>query len=340
MGVYASSGKERTIKVLISSGWIGGAGGAERAMYSILRALEADDVDVVVRHRLGGPLGVAGDHHNVVTIRDWRWRGAARKAGAAGSVVQRAVNPLRRRLSPRYDVYLQFLSGMNLSSAATASVKLLVPSGNQVPDWVAQDFDYIALQAPDNARFVPDGARSILLPPPVLPLADESTHPTVALPTDYYLTVFNPYDPVKGLDDLARAAASSPRPIVWCHSQKTLSFDIPAELAHHPRVIHVDDPSPAEMKYLYENARAYLCFSKSEGFGWGIADALRHSRAIVSRRLGVLSFPQADVPRVIEVDEPWRVDWSLIETRAGDPDAQLEWIAPEAFRRRLLEVTR
>lgn len=326
------------MRVLISSGYLGGAGGAERALFSVLNALEADKVDVVVRHRLGGHLAAAGGHAKVTTIGDWRWRGAARTTGAAGLLVQRAVNPLRHRFSSHYDVYLQFLSGMNLSSAVRASVRLVVPSGNQIPESVAKHFDYVALQAPDNAKFTPLEAKSILLPPPVLPLSPHALAPPVELPDEYYLTVFNPYDPIKGLDDLARAAATTPHPIVWCHSEKTLSFEIPGEFSDHPGIVHVDDPSPAELRYLYENTRAYLSFSKSEGFGWGIADALRYSRAVVSRRVGVLSFAEAALPQVIEVDEPWQVDWSLIESRADKPDARLEWLSPGQFRRRLVEV--
>ena len=41
-----------SLRVLISAGWLGGAGGAERALYSILRALDGDRVEVVVRERL------------------------------------------------------------------------------------------------------------------------------------------------------------------------------------------------------------------------------------------------------------------------------------------------
>ncbi len=328
------------MKILISSGYLGGAGGAERALFSILRALEADEVDVVVRHRLGGHLAAFAGSTTVSTIQNPRWRGAARTRGLGGLLMRGAVNPIRRRLLPDYDVYLQFLSGMNLSSAAKASVRLVVPSGNPIPEWVAQDFDYVALQAPGNAKFVPAGTKGLLLPPPVLPLSTHGVAPQVKLPDEYYLTVFNPYDPIKGMDDLARATETAPHPIVWCHSQKTLAFDIPDEFARHPRIIHVDDPSPAELQFLYENTSAYLSFSKSEGFGWGIADALRYSRAVVSRRVGVLTFPETALSRVIEVDEPWQVDWSSIESRAGDPDPRLDWLSPGQFRRRLVEVGR
>lgn len=329
------------MRVLISSGYLGGAGGAERALFSILQALDADRVDVVIRHRLDGHLATVGRDTRVLTIRDWRWRGAARRSGPLGALMQRVINPIRRRLLPEYDVYLQFLSGMNLATAVSARVKLLVPSGNEIPEWVAQHFDHIALQAPDNVKFVPASVSSVLLPPPVLPLSHEAIPPEIELPPEYFLTVFNPYDPVKGLDDFARALSSAPQPIVWCHSQRTLRFEIPRELSEHPRIIHVDDPSPAELRYLYENAWAYLSFSKSEGFGWSIADALRYSRAVVSRKVGVLTFPEAALPRVIQAAEPWGVDWSLVnDVGSSAPDVELDWLSPVQFRERLLEVAR
>ena len=324
------------MKVLISSAYLGGAGGVERAMFSILSALAEDDVDVVVRRRLGGHLSEVAGQPRVHTIRNWRWRGASRQSGLPGFLMQRVVNPVRRRLLPEYDLYLQLFHGISLTPVVKASVKLLVPAGNSVSVSEAEQFDHVALEAPGNTRFVPPGFSSLLLPPPVLPLSDESVRPAVPLPKDYFLTVFNPYSPLKGSDDLRRALSSAPFPVVWCHSQRTLSFEIPSDLAEHPRIIHVDDPTPAEMRYLYENSRAYLSFSRSEGFGWSIADALRYSRAVVSRRVGVLSFEEATaLRRVVPVSEPWSVDWSSIAGREGEPDAALAWLSPERFRERL-----
>lgn len=77
---------------LVSAGCLGGAGGAERALDSVLRALEADEVDVVVREQLGGPFAQIGARTQVFPL-DWRWRASARTTGIKGALIQRAVNP-------------------------------------------------------------------------------------------------------------------------------------------------------------------------------------------------------------------------------------------------------
>lgn len=277
------------LRMLISAGWLGGSGGAERALYSVLRALDGDRVDVVVREHLAGAWSITPAGVRVSSPFDREWWGAGHRKGAKGFVLQRVANPVRRVVHGRYDVYLQFLAGATISSAARADVRLVIPSGNAVAPEVADRFDAVAMQAPDNARLVPPGVRAVLLPPPVFDLATRRETPSVPVPDRYLLTVFNPYDPVKGLADLKRAADEAPLPFVWCHSQATLRFDIPVELREHPRIHHVTDATPAQLRFLYENCAAYVAFSRTEGFGWSAADALRYAPAVATRPIGVFS---------------------------------------------------
>ncbi len=326
------------MRILISAGWLGGAGGAERALYSILRALGGHDVDVVVRQRLGGPLAEIGDGVRLYPPTNPRWFASSLKYGVKGQLVQRLVNPVRRAVLPRYDVLLAFHSGPDLTRAVRASVKLLVPSGNHISVERASGYDHVALQAPDNQQLAASGVPTTLLPPPVFDLAVNSLAPAVDLPGEFCLTVFNPYDPIKGTDDLLTAVESTPRPIVWCHSQQTVGFDVPAVLRDHPRIIHVEDASPAEMRYLYERCLAYVCFSRSEGFGWSIADALRYSPVIVSRRIGVLSFGDATRHGVLEVGRDWDFDWARIADAKPEATRDLRWLSAAAFEQRLVEL--
>lgn len=326
------------MRVLISAGWLGGAGGAERALHSVLRALEDDDVDVVVRQRLGGPLAKTGPRTHLYPPLGWRWRAAARESGVKGLLIQRVLNPVRARILPRYDVYLQFFHGPNLNPTIRARVRLLIPSGYEVPLEVAARYDAVALQSPDNVRFVPEGSPTVLLPPPVYDLAETAEAPAVDLPEHFYLTVFNPYGDVKGTDDLARVAATAPHPIVWCHSQATVRFEIPKALADHPRIIHVDDPTPAEMRYLYERCAGYVSLSRSEGFGWSIADALRYSPAVFSRRIGVLTFPQAADAAPSDFKDELDFEWQLPPDLGAGP-RDLTWLSGPKFRERLRQIS-
>jgi hypothetical protein len=252
------------LRVLISAGWLGGAGGAERALYSILRALDGDRVEVVVRERLAGAWSVTPPGVRVSSPSDKEWWGAGHRAGAKGFVLQRLANPVRRALHGRYDVYLQFLAGATIAPGRPAGRQPRHPLRQcRRPGGRTGRFDAVAMQAPDNARLVPHGAGSVLLPPPVFDLAPRPEAPVVPVPDRYFLTVFNPYDPVKGLADLKQAADEAPLPFVWCHSQATLRFDVPLELREHPRIHHVTDATPPQLRHLYENCAAYVSFSRN-----------------------------------------------------------------------------
>lgn len=328
------------MKVLVSAGWLGGAGGAERALYSVLRALGPDKVDVVVREQLGGPFAEVGNSTRVYSLLDWRWKASSRTSGVKGALIQGILNPIRRRILPHYDVSLQFFSGGNVNPAVNADVRLVIPSGLTISPEMARKFDLVALQAPDNVELAPPGAPTVLLPPPLFDLADHAEELAQPVPERYYLTVFNPYGPVKGAEDLARAADVAPYPIVWCHSQRTLQWPIPFGLDQHPNVVHVDDPAPAQMRHLYENTLAYLSFSKTEGFGWSTADGLRYSGAVVSRAIGILSFDEAWQDRVFRVGDEWEVDWSALPVTPLPAGRDLSWVSPSHFRERLLALGR
>jgi len=319
------------VKVLVSGRYLGGAGGLERALFSSIVALQDDQVDVVVSKRLGGPWGRVPPNATVFDRENWRWRGASRFSH------DHPLNIVRRNILPKYDVVLQQKRGQDVTSTSRASMRLLIPAGNTITE-PRPLFDYVALESPDNITLVGANTPTILLPPPVLPLSERAEKPQVKLPTEYFLTVFNPYSPVKGVDDLARAADSAPLPIVWCHSDRTLTFEIDPSLIEHRNIIHVSDADPSELRYLYEGCAAYLSFSRSEGFGWSIADALRYSRSIVSREVGVLSFRESHQDDVHLIGEVWDFNWSKIDPNAPRPTRDLSFLSADRFRATLHET--
>ena len=308
-------------------------------MSSILRACAEDHVDVVARKVVGPTPDGDAAPRRLWDRGHWRWAGSKSTVGLNGAIAG-VVNPVRARLFPEYDVHIRLYQGVELNAAVRARLRLLVPSGNAIDLTTAMPFDYIAMQAPDNAAFVPDGAAAALLPPPLYPLSAESRQPSVALPPEFYLTAFNPYGPIKGTDDLERAVEDTKLPIVWCHSDKGVVNHVPNGLRDHPRVVHVPDPSEAELRWLYEHCAAYLCFSKTEGFGWSIADGLRHTPVVVSRDIGILTHPAArDLPGVVRVDADWHVDWTDLPLERGAlPDRDLSFQSPATFRRSLVDL--
>ncbi|MFW5464504.1 hypothetical protein ACOCJ7_18185 [Knoellia sp. CPCC 206453] len=301
--------------------------------------MEVEEVQVVVREHLDGPWSRVPSATRVATSESVMWYGAGHQAGVKGRVLQLVANPIRRMLTRRYDVYIQTMAGANLASAVRAPVRLVIPSGNVVPAAMRAHFTAIAMQAPDNTRFVPPGMKSTLLPPPVFDLAPRAEAPSQDIPDEFLLTVFNPYDPIKGLSDLARAADEAPLPIVWCHSEATVRFEIPEELLLHDRIVHVTDASPEQLRYLYERCAAYFSLSLSEGFGWSTADALRYSQAVVTRAVGVFSNPAAQQPGVTLVSSPQEICWDSVLASAAPPGTRdLSLLEPSRFRARLHDI--
>ncbi len=165
--------------------------------------------------------------------------------------------------------------------------------------------------------------------------------PSVPVPNEFLLTVFNPYDPVKGLADLERAADEAPLPFVWCHSQATLRFDVPVELRDHPRIHHVTDATPAQLRFLYESCSAYVSFSRTEGFGWSAADALRYAPAVSTRPIGIFSNESAWQPGVALVGDTGEIDWErLLEGSSAPAGRDLAILDGGSFRSRLRQVIR
>ena len=307
----------------------------ERSLHSIVRALPDDEVDVAVNRVVDGPWSLLPEDAHRLSI--WRCYQAPEHRRLRRLAIATAGNPVRRLLSAHYDLHIAMRWGPDMTRSTKARHRTLIPGGNPVGD-LEERYDTIALEAPDNRSFLGGSVRAAVVAPPLWPLSNHAEVPG-NLPDRYFLTVFNPYGTVKGTDDLEAIIDSLPLPIVWCHSARSISSDIPEYLAKHPNLIHVEDPSVHQLRYLYEECYAYLSFSRSEGFGWSIADALRYSRRVVSRPVGVLSFPAAHQAGVHLLRDGWSDDLAFleeIEPCMGLRD--LSWLDPAGFRARLLEL--
>jgi len=274
------------MRILLSTRILGGSGGAERNAWAMIGALAQDDVDVCAAYRLPGNFVPSSRDFNL--IPRYRWRPYSRVPG---------LSPLIRALSisapegKEYDLYIQLRSGPSLSGRTMARCKLLIPSGGSTHG-LGTAFDAIAIQSPADRENADQSARTVLLPPVVTDLADAST-PVEGVPPEFVLTVFNPWGPKKGLEDFRAIAPRLHLPVVWCMSNSSRA-DYTELRAIPTNVYVVRDPSLAQLRFLYERAASYLCTSRSEGFGWSVADALQYGLPVVSRRVGVLSYPQFD----------------------------------------------
>ena len=318
------------MRILISTPWLGGIGGVERNVACTIRALADDHVDVCARHVIRSEYLVRPQHGKVWHPARWLRPHDKRK------ILSRVWPPVHQLLRPRqppYDLYLQYAYGRDVRDRFSARCSMLRTSGKDVRD-VETTYDYVALDAPGNSSLIGAGANPVLLPPPLEPMAASSIAVT-GLPSRYFLTVFNSHASSKGGDILARHARRLPLPVVWCWSGRWgRRNDIPSV----DNLIPLESVSQGQLRFLYEHCAAYVSFSRSESFGWAIADALQYGAPVFSRQVGILTYPDLDL-RGVHV---YSSESELVDLVATPPEEKyqrdLAQLSPGMFRCRLHEL--
>ena len=91
--------------------------------------------------------------------------------------------------------------------------------------------------------------------------------------------------------------ATAEIPIVWCYDASALieqglsdKLDLIEQVESHRMVRVAKNLSIEQIYALYRDCRGYVSFSKSESYGWSLADAISFGKPICSRRTGVLSY--------------------------------------------------
>ncbi|MFZ2188492.1 MAG: hypothetical protein WAV73_02960 [Candidatus Moraniibacteriota bacterium] len=259
-------------KIAISTSVIGGIGGAERDLFSVIKAFYDCSIDVYTNNVVDSELMPEVKNLNIFVNKIQNWK-----------IIKK---------NRHYDLYLHynFLNATYLGDKLNCKLKIINPCGNEVFK-KEHLFDYVISQSPQGTKLFKNQAKNLLLSQPVS-FVSAATEPVDDLPEKYLLTVFNPYGkkptPIKGHDVLYAISKKLPFKIVWCYSLKTKKWKGLEKT--HKNIIYLESASQAQLRYLYENALAYVSFSRKEGFGWSIADALLHQKPILSRQVGVLSY--------------------------------------------------
>jgi hypothetical protein len=267
------------MRILISSARFGGSGGIERHVASTIACLgPRHEIDVYAVEISSTGYVTHPTRGRVIDARQTSERVLRR--------VSRRI-PLQRRR--HYDAYLHYQHGIDLQDRFDVGVRMVIPCGDDVRH-LEERFDAVLLEAPDNDRFVGDQAKAVLVPPPLDRPADRAVA-VDGLPDEFFLTIFNPHLPRKGLADLRDVAPRSPLPFVWC-----LSGNYPVDLATEERaaIVPLVDASQEELRFLYERCRAYVSFDHNHAFGWSLADALQYGAPTLSRGRGVMTIPGID----------------------------------------------
>jgi glycosyltransferase involved in cell wall biosynthesis len=261
---------DEPLKIALSAGIVGGIGGMERNVFTVCKAMEAHTIDIFA-------------------MQLW----FEKKRDQLHITIDRTKS---------YDLYLYYAAGSPIYIGDKIDVrkKVLMPSGSDVRS-LERKFDYVICQGDDGTKYFDDMRKKALISPCVCIPVDH-TVPVRNLPPAFFLTVFNPYDlsrnyddgmrPTKGYDLLYELADHFALPLVWCHSDQSL--EVGHNIVKHSNIMHFHNLSQEKMYYLYEKATAYVSFSREEGFGWSIADALMFDKPIISRNVGVISSLEAE----------------------------------------------
>lgn len=192
-----------------------------------------------------------------------------------------------------YDIFIQFgkygyVPG--LERYFSSDLKLICPSGNYIFD-SEKYFDYVLNQAEDGIKFLREKEKSRVVFPPVSKI-NTQINKIENLPDKFYFTLFNPYVlnrefpegnlPVKGYDLLFSISKKTEIPIVWGFEK-----DIDSEPGCN--IIPMKNLSRAQINYAYQNCLSYINFSREEGYGWSVADAILFGCQIITRDIGIIS---------------------------------------------------
>jgi glycosyltransferase involved in cell wall biosynthesis len=313
------------MKILISTSFLGGSGGIERHVASTIASLgERHEIDVYAIEI--SPTGYAARPTRGRVIKARRFDERVLRG------VSRRVRLPRRRA---YDAYLHYQQAIDLHDRFALGARMVIPCGDDVR-YHEDRFDAVLLEAPDNERFVEDTWKAVLLPPPLERPADR-TVAVDGVPDEFFLTIFNPHLPRKGLADLREVAQQSPIPIVWCHSSRWPANVTPQELHG---IVTLEDRTQEELRFLYERCRAYISFDHNQGFGWSLADALQYGAPTLSRGRGVMSLPGLDHSEceIYDTNEELvqllqRDDFAHVQRDLGD-------LAPQRFAERFESLVR
>ncbi len=253
--------KENKLQIVISSKFYGGVGGNERHLKAIIESMPENEFYVFAEHVFSkGFVPLSNNHY--------------------------LNKPLDKNKIYDIYIYLKSCSPDFIGDQYEFKRKVIVQCGNDVFEQ-EHLFDYIFMQGKNGSELCKDQSKCrIVFSNPELTWPDGFKE-VKGLPDKFFLTVFNPLGITKGVHVIYMVAKYSKLPIVWCYDDST-GWDF-NNVPHMDNVIQFKNLSQEEIYDLYRKARAYICFSLSEGYGWSIADAFMFDLPIISRDIGIVT---------------------------------------------------
>jgi Glycosyl transferases group 1 len=258
---------KRPLTIVISTVYFGGIGGSERRLKTIVESMPENDFYIFSEKVIHDGYFPATQNFSLNSPLD---------------------------PSTAYDAYIYFAGMAPRYLGNDYSFKKKIALINGTEEFSDEHlFDCSFLSGRDGLDCLKGISKHFFAIPDVTLTHPKTVKAVAHLPNEYVLSVFNPYGSVKGRHILSEVARHSKFPIVWSYNDMTRSRNFNMDytaMAPTDNVIQFRNLSQEELHYLYKKAKAYVCFSIKEGFGWAVADAFVYDLPILSRNTGIVTF--------------------------------------------------
>ena len=199
----------------------------------------------------------------------------------------------------KYDLYLKIGTNYNynfLNLFKKDCVKVLTPAGYIHNTEILKFFDFIWEESPDShplLNTLNKEKRIVICPPTSLSFERPTINSIVDnITKDFFVTIANDYDVnIKGIDLIYKFASISDIDLVWfCSDTKSSNTNL-LHTNKKPKNLKIARNIPKNLMYdTLEKSSAYISFSRSEGFGNAIAEAMMLKKPIFSQKVGVVKY--------------------------------------------------
>lgn len=197
----------------------------------------------------------------------------------------------KQDVDKNYDYFIKI--GMNFDKGLTDiinknCIKLVNPAG--FTNGIIKNFDYIWEESPNSYHNNKIKTITICPPTKIDYKNVEKNYILEQLPKEYFVTTANDYDPkIKGIDLIYEFAEKSKLPLLWFCSQN--KNNISHLKLNPPKNLFIARNIRKEIILdCIKKSKAYISFSRSEGYGHSIAEAILLDKPIFTQNVGLVKY--------------------------------------------------